>query len=254
MLRKSLGIALLVLSMPGGPAWAADRVLTVFAAASLTDVLRQVGDAYTSDTRQTVRFSFAASSTLARQVEAGSPADVFVSADEAWMDYLQSRHLLAAVPPIDIAGNELVLIAPADSTVSLSITGGFPIAAALGSVGRLAIGDPVSVPAGKYAREALTHLGVWRTVEARTVAADNVRTALNFVARGEAPLGIVYATDARSEPRVRVVDVFPEAAHQPITYPAAMVRGANAHAADFLKFLQGARARGIFERAGFTRP
>jgi molybdate transport system substrate-binding protein len=254
MFRKSLSVAVLVLAMLGGPVSAADRVLTVFAAASLTDVLQQVGDAYTADTGQTVRFSFAASSTLARQVESGSPADVFVSADEAWMDYLQARQLLAAATRIDIAGNALVLIAPDDSPVALRIAGGFPIAAALGNAGRLATGDPASVPAGKYAREALTQLGVWSTVETHIVAADNVRSALNFVARGEAPLGIVYATDARSEPRVRVVDVFPVTSHQKITYPAALVRGANAQAADFLHFLQSPKARGIFERAGFTKP
>ena len=233
---------------------AAERVLTVFAAASLTNVLQEAGDAYTAQTKQPVRFSFAASSALARQIESGAPAEVFVSADQEWMDYLQSRGLLQSGTRANLVSNALVLIAPTDRRADLKIAPGFALAAALGPDGRLATGDPASVPVGRYAREALTSLGVWRSVERRLVAADNVRTALNFVARGEAPLGIVYATDALAEPKVRVVDRFPAATHAPILYPAAATAGAGTEAVAFLRFLQGEVARALFDRAGFGRP
>lgn len=230
---------------------AAERVLTVFAAASLTNVLQEVGDAYTARSKQPLRFSFAASSALARQIESGAPADVFVSADQDWMDYLQSRRLIQPDTRVDIVSNALVLIAPVDSRVAVSLAPGLDLAAALGRDGRLATGDPQSVPVGRYAKAALAKLGAWASIEARLVAADNVRTALNFVARGEAPLGIVYATDARTEPRVRVVATFPAATHDPILYPAAATKGAGGDAAAFLAFLRGPVARRIFERTGF---
>ena len=233
---------------------AAERVFTVFAAASLTDVLQQVGEAYTASTGQAVRFSFAASSALARQIESGAPADVFVSADQDWMDYLQTRQLIQPATRADIVTNTLVLVAAADSKLSLHIAPGFALAAALGSTGRLSTGDPASVPAGKYAQAALTQLGAWPGVASRIVAADNVRTALNFVARGEAPLGIVYGSDALAEPKVRVVDVFPASSHPPIRYPAALTRNAPAGAAGLLRFLQSDAARAIFAKAGFAKP
>ena len=151
-------------------------------------------------------------------------------------------------------GNRLVLVAPADSPVKLKIGPGFPLAAALGARGRIATGDPSSVPAGKYARAALMRLGVWQSVESRIIPADNVRTALNFVARAEAPLGLVYETDARAEKRVRAVDVFPDTTHEPIRYPAAATTVAGAEAAGFLEFLTSEPARAIFDRAGFDRP
>ena len=242
----------LLCAMPA--AHAAERTLTVFAAASLSTVLQQVGDAYTAETRQPLRFSFAASSVLARQIESGAPADVFVSADEQWMDFLQTRKLIQPATRANIVANSLVLIAPADSTLVLKIAPGFALSAALGTAGRLSTGDPASVPVGLYARAALTQLGVWATVENRVVAADNVRTALNFVARGEAPLGIVYATDAKSEPKVRVVDVFASATHPPILYPAAATVIAGAEAAGFLRFMQGPKARQLFAAAGFGSP
>ena len=248
------GMAALLLALCATASQAAERVLTVFAAASLTNVLQEAGDAYTAETKSPVRFSFAASSALARQIESGAPADVFVSADQDWMNYLQARNLLAPATRANIVANSLVLVAPVDSRLSLRIAPGFALAAALGADGRLATGDPASVPVGKYAQAALAKLGVWPSVERRLVAADNVRTALNFVGRGEAPLGIVYATDAKTEPRVRVVDTFPASTHEPITYPAAATSTAGPGAVAFLRFLQGPVARALFDRAGFGRP
>src|SRR5467141_1658386 len=191
--------------------------LLVFAAASLSEALDEVGRAFTTRTGVRVNASYAASSVLAKQIEAGAPADAFFSADLAWVDYLDERGLLKRGSRRDVLGNSLVLIAPADSPLRLSIAPGFDLTAALGE-GRLATADPDSVPAGKYARAALTKLGVWQSVSDRLVRGENVRAALAYVARGEAPLGIVYQTDAQAEKRVRVVDVFPEDSHPPITY------------------------------------
>jgi molybdate transport system substrate-binding protein len=233
---------------------AEQRVLTVFAASSLTNVLDEIGKAYTAQTRTRVRFSYAASSALARQIESGAPADVFFSADQEWMNYLQTRNLIAPATRADVVSNTLVLVAPADSTLRLKIAPGFALARALGENGRLATGDPASVPVGRYAKAALRQLGVWTRVESRIVPADNVRTALNFVSRGEVPLGIVYATDAKVEAKVRIVDTFPESSHEPITYPVAATVIAGADAAGFLTFLRGPEARAIFEKAGFGRP
>jgi molybdate transport system substrate-binding protein len=252
--RKIFRVVLCALCFGLTAAKASEPVLTVFAAASLTDVLQQVGDAYTAGSGQTVRFSFAATSALARQIESGAPADVFVSADQDWMDYLQTRQLIQAATRADVVTNTLVLVAAADSTLRLTIAPGFALATALGPTGRLSLGDPASVPAGKYAQAALTQLGVWPAITRRIVAADNVRTALNFVARGEAPLGIVYGTDALAEPKVRVVAVFPAGSHPPIRYPAALTRNAVAGAAGFLRFLQSDKARAIFAKAGFAKP
>jgi len=253
-LIKSLSIAALALALSVSAAHAADRVLTVFAAASLTNVLQEIGDAYTAETKRPVRFSFAASSALARQIESGAPADLFMSADQDWMDYLETRRLIRPQTRSNVVTNTLVLVAPGDSSIQLKIAPGFALAAALGKTGRIATGDPASVPVGKYAQVALTRLGVWASVQDRLVPADNVRTALNFVARGEVPLGIVYASDAKSEPRVRVVEVFPASSHEPITYPVAATVSAGTDASDFLAWLQGPRAREIFDKAGFGRP
>ena len=235
------------------PAAPSSRSLTVYAASSLTDVMQDIAAAFSAESRIGVRFSFGASSLLARQIEAGAPADVFVSADREWMDYLQARGLIAPTR-IDVAANTLVLIAPRTSTQALKIGPGFALTAALGEGGRLAIADPASVPAGTYARAALVKLGVWPSVERRIVVADNVRTALAFVARGEAPLGIVYATDARVEPAVRVVDTFPADSHEPIRYPAAAIAGAPAGAAAFVRYLGTAAAQSVFRKAGFGAP
>jgi molybdate transport system substrate-binding protein len=235
------------------PAFAQERRSTdllVFAASSLTNVLEELSTEFARKSGVRVRLSFAASSVLARQIEAGTQADVFVSADQDWMNYLADRRLLDDATRRDLAGNRLVLIAPADSELSLDIEPGFALAAALGG-GRLATGDPDTVPVGKYARAALTKLGVWSEVQARIARADNVRSALMYVARGEAPLGIVYATDAAAEPRVRVVGRFPADSHDPITYPAAATRGAGSSANAYLEFLGGPDAAATWRRFGF---
>ena len=225
--------------------------LLVFAAASLSEALDEVGRAFTTRTGVRVNASYAASSVLAKQIEAGAPADAFFSADLAWVDYLDERGLLKRGSRRDLLGNSLVLIAPADSPLRLSIAPGFDLTAALGE-GRLATADPDSVPAGKYARAALTKLGVWQSVSDRLVRGENVRAALAYVARGEAPLGIVYQTDAQAEKRVRVVGVFPEDSHPPITYALALTVRARPEAARFADFLATETARQIFMRYGFT--
>ncbi len=224
--------------------------ITVFAAASLTNVLQELGDEFTKDSSIPVRFSFAASSALARQIENGSPADVFFSADLEWMDYLQARKLIQPATRHDVLGNQLVLIAPTESKVALKIAPHFALAATLGK-GRLATGDPDSVPVGRYAREALTNLGVWDDVSARLVRADSVRSALAFVARGEAALGIVYATDALIEKNVRVVDAFPADSHSAIVYPIALTTAAKPDAAKFLAYIRGPAGEVVFKHYGF---
>jgi len=225
--------------------------LTVFGAASLTNVLQDLGDAFTKETSIPVKFSFAASSTLARQIENGAPADVFMSADADWMDYLQTRHLIQEASRHDVVGNRLVLIAPAASTLQLKVAPNFALAAALGQ-GHLATGDPAAVPVGRYAEAALTKLGVWAQVQDRIVRADSVRSALTFVDRGEAPLGIVYETDALIDKNVRVVDVFPADTHAPIVYPVALTRGAKPAAAQFLTFISSTTAVQTFKAYGFV--
>lgn len=225
--------------------------ITVFAAASLTNVMQDLGDAFTKDSSVTVRFSFAASSSLARQIENGAPADMFFSADLQWMDYLQSKQLIQVNSRHDLLSNQLVLIAPASSTINLKIEPHFKLAAALRE-GHLATGDPDSVPVGLYAREALTHLGVWDEVSPRIVRADSVRSALAFVDRGEASLGIIYATDALIDKDVRVVDVFPKDSHKPIIYPIALTNTSNPSAVKFLAFLRSPVGDVAFKHYGFT--
>ena len=226
--------------------------LIVFAAASLTDVLQQIAPHYAAASGVQVKFSFAASSALARQIESGARADIFFSADQEWMDYLAQRELIDAPSRRNLLGNRLVLIAPGTSQVALTLSADAPLLAALGPTGRLATGDPDSVPAGRYAKAALQSLNLWQAVQPRIVGAENVRAALMFVARGETPLGIVYATDAAVEPRVRVVDTFPEESHPPITYPVAATRVAGADAPSFLDFLRSEDAARAFARAGFS--
>lgn len=225
--------------------------LIVFAAASLTNALEELGASFDATSGTVVKFSFAASSALARQIESGAPADVFFSADIDWMDYLQTRKLIQTATRRDVLGNRLVLIAPAASTVSLQIAPHFALVNALGS-GRLATGDPDSVPVGRYAKQALTALGVWSAVEGRIVGADNVRAALAFVERGEAPLGIVYKTDALVDKGVRIVDTFPSDSHPPITYPVALTVGAKSGAAQFADYLRTPAAAAVFTKYGFT--
>lgn len=249
--RRALLIAGILAALPARAQDSPAQSLLVCAAASMSNVLEELGAAYRTATGVDVKLSVAASSALARQIESGAPADVFVSADQDWMDYLEGRGLIDAASRRDVAGNRLVLVEDAGGRRQLGITQGFDLRQALGGQ-RLAIADPDSVPAGRYARAALTSLGVWATVEDRLVRAENVRSALAFVARGEAPLGIVYATDARIEPKVRVVDVFPEASHSPIRYPVALTRSARPAARGFIEYLSGADARAAFQRYGFT--
>jgi molybdate transport system substrate-binding protein len=230
---------------------AAPESVTVFAAASLTDVLQELGAQYTRQTGVRVEFSFAATSTLARQVESGAHADVFLSADQEWMDYLDQRALIRRSTRHNLLGNRLALVAPAASTIQLKIAPKFALLAALNG-GRLATGDPDSVPVGRYARSALISLGVWNDVADRLVRADNVRTALAFVARGEVPLGIVYETDARLDKQVRIVDLFPESSHLPISYPIALTSSASASAAPFVEFLEGPAGAAAFAKYGFS--
>lgn len=253
MRRLYSSCLILWLSLAGVASHAADAdpaPITVFAAASLTNVLQELGDGYTKQTSMPIRFSFAASSALARQIENGAPADVFFSADLEWMDYLQARNLIQRDTRHDVLGNRLVLIAPADSKVKLKIGPHFAIVAALGK-GRLATGDPDAVPVGRYAREALTALGVWSEVSERMVRADSVRSALAFVDRGEAALGIVYETDALIDKQVRVVDVFPDNSHLPIVYPIALTSAAKSGAAGFVAYVRGPAGEIAFKAYGF---
>jgi molybdate transport system substrate-binding protein len=255
--RALLSLALLCLALEGRPLPAAQAQapqLLVFAAASLTDALQEIGSAYEKTTAVKVKLSFDASSNLARQIEAGAKADVFFSADTQWMDYLQTRNLIQASTRQNVVGNSLVLIAAADSQIKLKIGPHFPLVAALGKDGRLATGDPDSVPAGRYARSALSTLGVWDEVSPRLARAENVRVALLYVARGEAPLGIVYATDALVDKTVRVVDTFPANTHPPLVYPVALTKSAQSAAAAFVAYLTGPRGHEVFAKYGFTEP
>jgi molybdate transport system substrate-binding protein len=223
----------------------------VFAAASLKNALDEVASVYASRNGVRPTISYAGSSALAKQIETGAPADIFISANISWMDYLEKKGLVRTATRRDLLGNHLVLIAPKEQPQTLKIEPGFPLARALGD-GRLALAEPDSVPAGKYAKAALQKLGVWGQVESRIAAAANVRAALALVARGEAPLGVVYQTDARVEPGVVVAGVFPDNTHPPILYPAAALEDAKAGALRFLEFLSTPAAKAIFEKHGFA--
>ena len=226
--------------------------LTVFAAASMKNALDDVDAAFTKQTGVKVVASYAASSALMKQIEQGAPADVFISADVNWMDYGAKRDLINTATRVDLLGNALVLIAPKESKVdTVAIGPGFDLAALAGD-GRIATGDVRAVPVGIYAKAALEKLGIWKAVEPKMAMAENVRAALVLVARAEAPLGIVYATDAKVEPRVKVVGVFPEDSHPPIVYPAAATAHAKAEATSYLAFLRSAAVKPIFESYGFT--
>jgi len=224
----------------------------VFAAASLKTALDRIAAQWRKETGKQATVSYAASSTLAKQIENAAPADLFISADEDWMDYLKHRSLIEPKTRIDLLGNSLVLIAPKDSKIEATIAPGFPLPQLLGD-GRLAMADPNAVPAGKYAKAALAKLGVWQQVETHIAAAENVRAALLLVARGEAPLGIVYKTDAIAEPGVKIVGTFPADTHPPIVYPMALIAGShNPDAAALAAYLRGPAARAEFEGQGFN--
>lgn len=251
--RAARGLLALMLALVSVVAHA-DSVL-VFAAASLKPALDRIIATPEIAALGEVTASYAASSQLARQIEAGAPAALFISADEAWMNELAQRQLIVAATRVDLLGNALVLIAPKDSTVQLAIAPGFDLAGALGADGHLALAEPNSVPAGKYAKAALSKLGVWSDVAPRIVSADNVRAALNFVARGEAPLGVVYRSDAVSEPAVRIVATFPADAHAPIVYPAAVIAGHDSPAVrKLLDRLHAPEQQAIFRAYGFDAP
>jgi len=252
--RRSVLAVVAALATFALPVLAADAPkpqLLVFAASSLTNVLDELGALYTKESGQPVKFSYAASSVLARQIESGAKADAFLSADTEWMDYVDSRNLIDKTTRKNLLGNTLVLVAPADSTVKVKIAQGFPLARVLGD-GKIATGDPDSVPVGRYAKAALTSLGVWESVAPRIVGAENVRAALGYVARGEAALGIVYETDALVEKKVRVVDAFPASSHPPIVYPAATSANAQDGARAFVQFLSSKQAVPVFKKYGFT--
>ncbi len=223
----------------------------VFAAASMRNALDEAAALYAARTGVRVTIAYAGSSALARQIEAGAPADVFISADLAWMDYLEKRGLVQPATRRDLVGNRLVLVAPAKQPLTLKIEPGFAIAPALDG-GRIALAEPNSVPAGKYAKAAFEKLGVWDRISGRVAAAANVRAALALVARGEAPLGVVYQSDARAEPAVMVAGVFPEDTHPPIVYPIAALKDARAGAAQFIRFLTSRDAAAIFDKYGFA--
>jgi molybdate transport system substrate-binding protein len=245
-------LAVLLGAVSADGARAEERALLVFAAASLKNALDAAAADFSKDANAPVTISYAASPTLAKQIEAGAPADIFISADLDWMDYLDERGLIKADTRRNLVGNTLVLIAPAEAPVELAIGPGFPIAEKLGD-GRLAMANTQAVPAGRYGKAALATLGVWPEVEGRLAEADNVRAALSLVSRGEAPLGIVYASDAAADPRVAIVDAFPAVTHPQIVYPIAVTATSTHPAAqDFVSFLAGDAGRGHFEKEGFS--
>jgi molybdate transport system substrate-binding protein len=252
--RRGLLVALILgfLAVPFLSAAAQAADVTVFAAASLKNALDDAGKRYEAKTGDKVIVSYAASSALAKQIENGAPADIFFSADLDWMDYLEQNKLIDTASRHTLLGNTLVLIAPKDSTASLVIEKNFPLLQALGADGKLAMASVDTVPAGKYGKAALTHLGVWEAVSPRVAQAENVRAALALVAKGEAPLGIVYGTDAKSEQAVRVVGTFPEDSHPKILYPVALTASAKPEARKFLEFLLSPEAAPSFEAQGFS--
>jgi molybdate transport system substrate-binding protein len=234
------------------PASAQDKSLTVFAAASMKNALDDVDAAFTAKTGVKVSASYAASSVLAKQIEQGAPADIFMSADTDWMDYATAKKAINEATRTNLLGNSIVLIAPKDSKIDkVTIGQGFDLAKLAGN-GRIATGDVSAVPVGKYAKAALEKLGAWQAAEPKFAMAESVRAALTLVARGEAVLGIVYATDARVEPDVRIVGTFPADSHPPIIYPVAATTNARPKATDYLAFLRTPASKTIFEKYGFT--
>ena len=244
-----LAAALTLLMNTSG--FAAEKV-DVFAAASLKNALDAVSASWKADTAKDATLTYEASNALAKQIESGAPADVFVSADLTWMKYLIDKSLIIKASDVQLLGNEIVLVAKKDSKIELKIENGFKISDAVGD-GKLAMANVESVPAGKYGKAALEKLGVWASVEGKVAQSENVRAALKLVDLGEAPLGIVYATDAKADSAVKVVGVFPADSHAPIIYPAGVVATSkNPDAAEFLKYLQSDKAKAIFEAQGFV--
>jgi molybdate transport system substrate-binding protein len=234
------------------PVLAQDKSLTVFAAASMKNALDDVDAAFTAKTGVKVAASYAASSTLAKQIEQGAPADIFLSADTDWMDYATGKKNINEQTRVNLLGNSIVLIAPKDSKIDhVTIGQGFDLAKLAGD-GKIATGDVKAVPVGKYAKAALEKLGAWQAAEPKFAMADSVRAALTLVARGEAALGIVYSTDAKVEPGVRIVATFPADSHPPIIYPVAATTTAKAEATEYLAYLRSSAAKAVFDKYGFT--
>jgi molybdate transport system substrate-binding protein len=255
VVKRILSVLAVLASLVASPANAnPSEPLRIFAAASLKNALDAIAADFTKATGTRIVISYGATSTLARQIENGAPADVFVSADEDWMNYAEQRNLLKAGSRRNVIGNTLVLIGPANMPAGIAIRPGMDWAALLGSGGRLAVADPRSVPAGRYARAVLEKLGAWTTLEPRLARAENVRIALQFVAQGEAPLGIVYGSDQYAEPRTRIVATFDADLHPPIMYPAAVVAASRHPKADGLVgALEDADAQAVFRAMGFQR-
>ncbi len=252
MCRFRFAFLLALLGALGGPASAQEKTLTVFAAASMKNALDDVDAAYAKKTGIKVVVSYAASSALMKQIEQGAPADVFVSADLDWMDYGSRKKVIKDDTRVNLLGNKIVLIAPMDAKIDhVTIGPGFDLAKLAGD-GRITTGDVKAVPVGKYAKAALEKLGLWAAVAPKMAMAENVRAALALVARGEAALGIVYATDAKVEPNVKIVGAFPDDSHPPIIYPVAATVTAKPDAAGYLAFLRSQAAKSIFEKYGFT--
>jgi len=235
------------------PLLARAQTLTVFAAASLTDAMNDISTQWTQAGHPALRLSFASSSTLARQIEEGAPANLFASADEKWMEYLADKKLIAGDTRKDLLGNSLVLIVPSDKPLHVTIAPGFDLPGLLGPNGRLATGDPKHVPVGIYAEQALKKLGLWDAVAPHLASTEDVRSALLLVERGESPVGIVYGTDAAVSKAVIVAGTFPESSHDPVSYPFAVTKsGDTPDARSLLTFLSGPQARAIFVKRGFT--
>jgi molybdate transport system substrate-binding protein len=234
------------------PAVAEDKTLTVFAAASMKNALDDIDAAFTAKTGVKVNASYAASSQLAKQIEQGAPADIFVSADTDWMDYAIGKKTINEPTRVNLLGNSIVLIAPKDSKIdNVTIGQGFDLAKLAGD-GKIATGDVKSVPVGKYAKAALEKLGAWSAAEPKFAMAESVRAALTLVARGEAALGIVYSTDAKVEPGVKIVGTFPADSHPPIIYPVAATSTAKPEASAYLDYLRSSAAKAVLEKYGFT--
>ncbi len=253
--RRSFGLmfaAVLALGADATPAFPQVKEPLVFAAASLKTALDEVGVQWQRETGKKVVISYAATNTLIRQIEQGAPADIFISADPDWMDYGQQKNLINVQTRSNLLGNRIVLIAPKEATLTLDITRGFDLASALKG-GRLAMANVDSVPAGKYGKAALEKLGAWDGVKDKIAQAENVRAALALVSLREAPLGIVYQTDAASDPSVKIIATFPQDSHPPIIYPIALTKtSTKPDARAFLRYIRSAAARQPFEREGFT--
>lgn len=247
-----ISLLLMILTLGCFDSVKADTSVLIFAAASTTNAVDEIGLLFSKKKQGKFVPSFASSSTLAKQIAAGAPANIYISANPKWMRFLEDKNLIEQGTRWDILGNTIVLITPAASDLKIDIHPEFPLSKILGNE-KISMGDPDHVPAGIYGKQALMNLGVWDEIAPKVVRAKDVRTALVFVERGEVPLGIVYATDAAITDKVRVAGVFPENSHPPVIYQAAIVKGNNTKTAlAFLEFLKSPEAKGVFEKYGFS--